>query len=159
MSNNFVGLFYAVLTMLVAIVLESLEIMWGSWSWIFPAWVLTMLLFWVSNRDSGFGIIMAWIFGMIMDVWAGTPLGQHCLLFIAASFIVTFMYKDFRLVEPLAQALVIAAIVLAYKLLNDMLSFGVNALLDISTLAYLGTGVASSIVWLILVLSFPPKSI
>lgn len=157
MGNQFLTLFYAVLTMLLAIVLESLELMWGNWSWVFPSWVITMLLFWVSNRDSGFGIIMAWVFGMVMDVWTGTSLGQHCLLFIFAAFVVTFVYKDFRQTDPLAQAVVVAVVVFFYKMLNDMLSFGADVLLDISTLTYLATGVTSSLVWFILILSFPQK--
>lgn len=158
MGNQFLTLFYAMITMVIAIVAESLELIWGSWSWLAPAWVLIMLLFWVSDKNSWFGIIIAWAFGMLIDVWSGTSLGQNGLLFIFASFVVTFLYKDFRQVEPLAQAVVVAVIVFSYKILNDFLSFGVTILLDISTLAYLATGITSSIVWLVLVLFFPQKT-
>lgn len=159
MDNKLLGLFYAIATMLLAIVLESLEIIWGGWSWLAPSWILVMLLFWVNDKGGLFGIIMAWIFGILVDVWTGAPLGQNALLFIVASFIITFMYKDFRLVEPPAQALLIMSIVFAYKVLSDILSSRMVTLLDLSTLSYLGTGITSSIVWLILVLSFNKKVI
>ncbi len=158
MSNQITTFFYAITTILLAMVFESLELILGSWSWLAPSWVLIMLLFWVSDRHGWFGVIMAWIFGMLVDVWTGTSLGQHGLLFIFASFVVTFIYKDFRLVEPFAQAVVIAVVVFSYKILNDLFSFGAAILLDISTLTYLATGITSSIVWMILILFFPQKT-
>ena len=148
MSNNFIKLFYAILTMLLALLLESFTLLWGGL--LAPSWVIVFLLFWFSDRDGLFGLLAVWIFGVITDVWTGAPLGQNALLFVFIGFFINSAYNDFRALGIFNQSLIIMLIVLVYKLLSDALSFGPAILLSSSSILYLGSAVSSAILWSIM---------
>lgn len=150
MNNQVLKLFYAVLMLLFGIILESFEISWGNLYWISPAWIVVFLIFWVGDNRGPVGISIAWCFGILIDVWSGSALGQNALLFILISFFIKFAYNDFRELGILNQALIVMMIVFIYKILNATLSFGPGILLDISSILYLGTAASSAVLWVLI---------
>ena len=60
--------------------------MWAVW--FRPAWVMLILMYWLISVPHRFGIIAAWVVGILMDLLTGTPLGVHALVFTLLAFFI-----------------------------------------------------------------------
>lgn len=80
-----------------------------------PAFYPATVLFWALSQPRRFGVIAAWLCGMLMDVVYSTPLGQHALALAICAFVV-FKLKDLLRDFPLPQqALVLLPVFLVYE--------------------------------------------
>ncbi len=59
---------------------------WAIWAR--PQFIFAILLFWVITSPAQFGIGLAWIVGVVMDLMTGTPLGEHSIIFVLLIYIV-----------------------------------------------------------------------
>lgn len=150
MNNKLLFFLCAVITIVLAMVLESFELLWGDWYWLAPSWAFVLLLFWSSNYSGLFNVGFAWFFGLVMDAWLSTPLGQHALLFLLGVFFISFTYNNFKDVEPGIQCLIVGLMTLVYKLFIVTIAFDLDILLSKSIFLYLGTAISSAILWLLL---------
>lgn len=66
----------------IAIVLEMLP--WGSWP--MPGFLALILVFWNVYQPRRIGMALAWLLGLVMDVYSGSLLGQHALAYSILSF-------------------------------------------------------------------------
>ena len=56
-----------------------------------PNWILLILIFWAISMPNQYGLIYAWLVGLILDVSNGAILGQNALAFsISIYFIIRF---------------------------------------------------------------------
>lgn len=69
-------------TFATALVLELLP--WGGLP--MPNFLALMLVFWNVFQPRRIGIALAWLLGMVMDVHAGSLLGQHALAYSMLSY-------------------------------------------------------------------------
>ncbi len=153
MNSNPLIIIYAVSTMILGMVLESLELLWGSWAFLAPSWVFVFLLFWSSYYPSIFGVGMAWVLGLLMDAWLSTPLGQHALLFLLANFFISFAYDSFKELNIISQCVIVGVMTLIYKLFILLLAFDAGVLLTQSVFVYIWAVLSSAILWSLLSLT------
>lgn len=69
-------------TFAIALVLELLP--WGGLP--MPSFLALMLVFWNVFQPRRVGIALAWLLGIVMDVHAGSLLGQHALAYSLLSY-------------------------------------------------------------------------
>ena len=69
-------------SIVVALGLEMLP--WGDWP--MPGFLALILVFWNVYQPRRVGIFLAWLLGLVMDVYAGSLLGQHALAYSVLSF-------------------------------------------------------------------------
>ena len=150
MKNKYLRMIFLIVFGLLSLVLEHLGVLVPGWSWFLPSWLVLFMLFAVSDRETEFSIGMAWVLGLLSDVWLGNNLGHNCLIFTALAYLVKALFSDFKNVDPPSQAALVFVIVLLYKLLDVALSFEVGLLWSATSLTYIGTAFASAILWLII---------
>jgi rod shape-determining protein MreD len=69
-------------SIMAAIGLEMLP--WGDWP--MPSFLALILVFWNVYQPRRFGIALAWLLGLVMDVYSGSLFGQHALAYSVLSF-------------------------------------------------------------------------
>lgn len=80
-----------------------------------PAFFPATVIFWALTQPDRFGVIAAWICGLLLDVVYTTPLGQHALALAVCAFAV-FKLKDLLWDFPaLQQTVVLLPLFLLYE--------------------------------------------
>jgi rod shape-determining protein MreD len=69
-------------SILLAVGFEMLP--WGAWP--MPSLLALILVFWNVYQPRRIGIALAWLLGLVMDVYSGSLLGQHALAYSVLSF-------------------------------------------------------------------------
>jgi rod shape-determining protein MreD len=110
-----------------------------------PDWVTLTLIYWSMHLPRSYGIGVAWLVGLVVDVAQGTLLAQHAL----AMSLVIYMTAKFHLqlrVFPVSQ---MAATVLALLSLYRFVLFWINGVAGISApaVAYWGPIVTGALIW------------
>jgi rod shape-determining protein MreD len=91
-----------------------------------PDWVTLVLIYWAMAIPTRFGVTIAWLFGILLDVSTGSILGQHALGMVLAIYIVHVQHQRLRVASLLQQAIV----VLFLLLLKQLIVLWVNGIVD-----------------------------
>ena len=118
----------AVATLAVAAVLEAwpLPVWLAPWQ---PRWLAAMLIFWCFAYPGKISFALAWLFGLISDLFAGSWLGVHVISYCAVAFLSARFYRTLQLSAPLQKifpAGLLLAGHLAYLHLVSLLFFQFN---------------------------------
>ena len=110
-----------------------------------PDWLALTLIFWAMQLPRTWGIGIAWIVGIVLDVAQGTLLGQHALGLCVIIFVTVRIHLLMR-VFPLLQ---LTATVFALLALYQFLLFWVNGVAGVSTdlVNYWGPVVTGTLIW------------
>ena len=81
-------------SLLVAMLLNMLQNMglWGRAAWC-PDVLAVVLVFWTVHQPSRVGIVAAFVFGLLMDVYQSGLLGQHAMAYAVLSFLAITMHR------------------------------------------------------------------
>lgn len=93
-----------------------------------PDWVALVALYWAFAVPARFGLLLAWIAGLLVDVSQGTLLGQHALGLVLITAIALNMHQRVR-VSPIAQQ---AAFVMLLLLVKQVLVLWVSGMIDLA---------------------------
>ncbi|HEX5637055.1 MAG TPA: rod shape-determining protein MreD [Gammaproteobacteria bacterium] len=102
--------------------------------------------YWAMAMPEFVGLLMAWIFGLLLDVAQGTILGQHALGLVLVIWLVQMTYLRIRVASLIQQALVIFVLLLAKLLLTLWVSGLVGQAPENITL-YLLPSVTGALIW------------
>lgn len=91
-----------------------------------PDWVALVALYWAFAVPARFGLLLAWIAGLLVDVSQGTLLGQHALGMVVITAIALNMHQRVR-VSPIAQQ---ALFVMMLLLVKQVLVLWVSGMID-----------------------------
>ncbi len=92
---------FIILTLVIAVLLTIFALpMWLRWIW--PDFVLLILIYWSLHIETRSGIFTAWIMGIILDIFGGTLLGEHALALTIVIYLIFKLQKQIR-VFPLSQ--------------------------------------------------------
>lgn len=75
-----------------------------------PDWVALVVLYWAIAVPERFGLVFAWIAGVLLDVGTGTLLGQHALGLVLVVAVALRLHQRLRLFPLAQQTLVIVAL-------------------------------------------------
>ncbi|MBI3188911.1 MAG: rod shape-determining protein MreD [Gammaproteobacteria bacterium] len=132
-------------TMLFSLMLVLLPL--PEWAHAFrPDWVTLFMIYWAMAMPEFVGLLMAWIFGLLLDVAQGTILGQHALGLVLVIWLVQMTYLRIRVASLIQQALVIFVLLLAKLLLTLWVSGLVGQAPENITL-YLLPSVTGALIW------------
>lgn len=110
-----------------------------------PDWIALIMIFWAMNVPRSYGVGIAWIVGIVLDVSQGTLLGQHALALCAVTF-VTVRFHLLMRVFPLLQ---LTATVFALLALYQFLLFWVNGVAGVTTTStvYWAPVLSGAVLW------------
>ena len=110
-----------------------------------PAWIVLTLLYWSITFPGSYGIVTAWIAGLVLDVAQGTLLGQHAL----AMSIVIYVALKFHLQLRQFPMLQLMATVFVLLTLYEFILFWINGVAGVVAPAssYWGPIIVSALIW------------
>lgn len=145
MSSSFTSRNGPVLvSLIVAMMLTMLPLPDGI-STFRPDWVALMMIFWAMAVPRAYGVGVAWIVGIFLDVAQGTLLGQHALALV----VITFVTVKFNLLLRMFPLLQLTTTVFSLIAVYQFLLFWINGVVGVSAPAsvYWGPVLASVIAW------------
>ena len=110
-----------------------------------PDWIALMLIFWAISVPASYGVGVAWVAGIVLDVTQGTLLGQHALALVA----VVFVTAKFHLLMRVFPLLQLTATVFALLSFYQFLLFWVNGVAGVTApaSAYWGPVISGTVLW------------
>lgn len=113
-----------------------------------PDWVALMMILWAMAVPRAYGVGVAWVVGIFLDVAQGTLLGQHALALV----VITFITIKFNLLLRMFPLLQLTATVFALNAIYEFLLFWINGVAGVSAPAsvYWGPVLASGLAWPVL---------
>ena len=132
------------LSLLVALVLQVMP-MPESWLLWRPCWLGMVLIYWCLARPSNVGVMHGFMFGLLLDVLDGRPLGEYALIHSLLAFITLMLYQRLRFYSIWQQAFMVM-VMLGITLLIDQwlrVALGVDMLRIQATMA----AVVSGLLW------------
>jgi len=146
--NSGSGLFALLLSLVVAMVLSVFHLpdLAPPWlAWLRPSWLILVVFFIVMESPQYFGMVRAWLLGLILDVLLGEPLGVNAFCLAALTYVTWSNYERLRMYTVVQQAAVIFVMVLCVELLKTLL--WVQFLDAEFYLTFLGVASASALAW------------
>jgi rod shape-determining protein MreD len=110
-----------------------------------PDWLAMLVIFWAMQLPRTWGIGIAWLIGIVLDVSQGTLLGQHALALCFVAFITVRFHLLMR-VFPLPQ---LTATVLPILAIYQFLLFWINGVagVDAPSITYWGPVISGTMLW------------
>ncbi len=109
------------LTLAVAMLLAVFHLPEGAppWlGWLRPAWIILVVFYWVMALPHRFGMISAWITGLLVDVLYADPLGVNGFCLAALTYVTWSFYERFRMYSVVQQGVVVFLMVLGSGLIR-----------------------------------------
>jgi rod shape-determining protein MreD len=104
------------ISLLVALSLEVAPLPADLAAWR-PPWLALVAIYWALAYPRRYGLALAWIAGLVLDVLKGGVLGQHALAMTVAVWITLHFHLRLRVFPPWQQAMAVTAMVLAHQFL------------------------------------------
>jgi len=82
-----------------------------------PDWVTLVVLYWCIALPQSFGLTLAWIVGVLLDVAHGTLLGQHALGIVLVAGFALREHQRLRVMPVPQQAVVVTLLLLGKQAL------------------------------------------
>ena len=139
------------LTLVVALILAVLHLpeWWPQWlGWLRPNWIAMTVFFWVLAVPHRFGLIAAWLLGLVVDVLYAEPLGLNGAMLAVLTYITWSLYERLRMFSALQQSLILFFLLLLgefFRMLGLMLLIDREAQFGFLTIA-----LASALLWPVL---------
>ncbi len=110
-----------------------------------PDWIALILIFWAISVPASYGVGVAWVVGIVLDVTQGTLLGQHALALVA----VVYVTAKFHLLMRVFPLLQMTATVFALLSLYQFLLFWINGVAGVTAPAstYWGPVLTGAVLW------------
>jgi rod shape-determining protein MreD len=80
--------------------------------WLRPSWLVLVVFYWVMALPHRFGMISAWITGLLVDVLYADPLGVNGFCLAALTYVTWSFYERFRMYSVAQQGVVVFMMVL-----------------------------------------------
>lgn len=80
--------------------------------WMRPNWPVLVVFYWVMALPHRFGMITAWITGLLVDALYADPLGVNGFCLAALTYVTWSFYERFRMYSVAQQAVVVFLLVL-----------------------------------------------
>ena len=80
-----------------------------------PPFVLLLIVYWVLCEPQRFGVLIAWLVGLSMDILFGQTLGLHALAMSVAVYLVSIEESRLQHLKMLHKCLFVAVVVLVYQ--------------------------------------------
>ncbi len=140
---------YTFLCMIAAMLLNAINPAWGTWQWLAPPWILVFLLFFTIYYPSFFNVGLAWIWGLLTDVWSGDPLGKNALMFVFSVFLIHFSFDGLTKMRLPGKLMLIATVLFLYRGISAFTATNFT-LWHIWLPAALGGALSGTLIWFVL---------
>ncbi|SIT02778.1 rod shape-determining protein MreD [Neptunomonas antarctica] len=138
------GIMIVVGTLIVGFILSQMPLP-SMLVWWRPEWVAMIVIYWVMALPHRFGIGMAWVSGLALDVLKGSLLGMNALSLTTIAFITLILHRRLRMYPLWQQAMMVLVLVGINQLIFHWIQSLTGSTGD--TLVFLLPAVVSAILW------------
>ena len=103
----------ATVSLIVAFMLASVPLPAWANDWR-PAWVALVIFYWCLAIPERFGVLTAWLVGVLLDAMHGSILGQHALGLGFVAYIALLYHQRIRIFPMVQQAVVVGSLIFLY---------------------------------------------
>ncbi len=104
------------LTIIIAFMLVIMPL--PEWARAFrPDWVTLVIIYWIMALPASFGVTIAWLLGLMLDVSHGALLGQHAIGLAIIAYVVYSVHQRMRVASLLQQAILVFFLLMLKQLL------------------------------------------
>ena len=111
-----------------------------------PDWVALVALYWAIALPDRFGVVIAWVAGLLLDVSTGALLGQHALGLVLIVAVAVNLHQRLR-VSPLAQQALIVVVLLFVKQALVLWTSGLAGRAPANPWLYLSAPLTALVFW------------
>jgi len=105
-----------IVSLSVALMLNMLPLPdWANYAR--PDWVTLVLIYWAMALPQIAGVLLAFIFGLLLDVSQTTLLGQHAVALVIVIFLVQRLYLRIRVYTLIQQAMFVGILLVIKQLI------------------------------------------
>ncbi|NVK20953.1 MAG: rod shape-determining protein MreD [Kangiellaceae bacterium] len=101
------------LSLIIALILSIFPLP-EAWQAYRPSWLLLVVSYWAIALSYRFGLLWAFVWGLMLDALLGTTLGLHSFALCVVVFIVHLNHKRIRLFPHWKQALTMGSLSVLY---------------------------------------------
>ena len=83
-----------------------------------PAWIPMVVMYWVMALPERFGLLFAFLSGLVLDIFLGTYFGQSSLGLLLVTVVVLALHRRLRMFPWWQQSFMVFVIIGLYQLLN-----------------------------------------
>ncbi|CAL7964307.1 Rod shape-determining protein MreD [Gammaproteobacteria bacterium] len=123
--------------------------------WIYPEWLVVVVLYWVFAMPYRVNVGVAWLVGFLLDILYNIPVGENALALVVAAYFTATFSRKISLLDFWKKAAVIFGLIVWCQLLPLLLSACLSK--HISFWPIFSRAVMSTLVWLIIALLFNYK--
>ena len=119
---------------------------WYGWLSLWqPQWLLLLIVYWGLQVGTRLSVLMAWLFGFIVDVLLGEPLGLNGAVFAAITYVLLRFRERILMYGLVQQAMLVFVIVMSAQVVRSLcLNFFANQDWNILPLT---TALISALLW------------
>ena len=113
-----------VLSIGFALVLSVIHVSetWPQWlGWLRPNWVALTVFYWVLAVPHRFGLVAAWLVGLLVDVLQGEPLGLNGIFLAVLTYITWSLYERLRMFAAFQQGIILFGLLVCAELARMIL--------------------------------------
>ncbi len=125
-----------------AIVLEMLP--WGGFP--APGFLALILVFWNVYQPRRVGMVLAWLLGVVMDVYSGSLLGQHALAYSVLTFGAIALHRRLMWYSIAGQALQLLPLFILAQLVVMLVHFFFTGILP--SWVHIFSPIMTAILWI-----------
>lgn len=116
-----------------------------AYKWIRPDLVTLILIYWVANVPSRFGVIFAFVIGLTFDLLSGMLFGSMGLTLAIIAFLTTHLRLRLRIYRPWQKFIIIMLLVACSQLIRLWIQMIIGH--PPATLLYWLSSIISAIAW------------
>ncbi|MGM0952057.1 MAG: rod shape-determining protein MreD [Pseudomonadota bacterium] len=131
-------------SVLLALVL-SISLFPVGWFEFRPEWLGLMVFYWTFRAPAQFGVLLAWCFGLLLDILESTALGVNAVAMALIAFLVLAIHQRLRMYPLPQQCMVVFLILGTSQMLVHFLKQLLGA--DSPGFTYLWPALTSAIAW------------
>lgn len=136
------------LSIIVALLLSIISLPSNLQEWR-PEFVALLVVYWATYSPEYFGILSAWLCGVLLDIVCLNPLGQSALGLIIVAYIAHLSYQRIRSYALWPQSVWALVFVGVYQLLSNWASGLMGK--ETATMDFLGATLLTALLWPLIV--------
>jgi rod shape-determining protein MreD len=114
--RNIATWFIIIVSYFIAIVLTIVPLP-SAVLWLRPCWVALIVIYWAFALPQRFGVGIAWLMGLLLDLIQGSLLGEQALVLAFIAYLVIKFQKRIYVFTVFQRTLLVFALILFYQVL------------------------------------------
>lgn len=149
-GNNRISILVIWLTLLIGLCVQIIP--WSpEYNMFKPHLLMLIMAYWLIALPHRIGMSIAFLLGIILDLFSGSLLGIHAFIFSCVAYLLMFKFQLIRNLALWQQSIIIFAVSLCYNILVFLFQVSIYHTITISPLILVSSFV-DAVLWIVIYL-------